>query len=65
MSALLAVLSPVLAVALLLVPGGVLFAPLLLGLLLLALVGIFGELKERTVRQHNPTMNPRRWRDGS
>ena len=51
--------------ALLLVPGGVLFAPLLLGLSLLALIGVLGGFADRSVRQRNPPMNPRGWRDRS
>jgi hypothetical protein len=53
------------AVAVLLVPGGVLFAPLLLEAALLALTGGLGGLENRTVRQHEPPMNPTGWRDGS
>jgi hypothetical protein len=51
--------------ALLAVPGGVLFAPFPLGLFLLALVGVLGGLEDRTVRQHDPVLDPRRWRNGS
>jgi hypothetical protein len=47
------------------VVGGVLFAFLFFGAFLLALVGVLAGLEDRTVRQHNPPMNPRRWRDGS
>jgi hypothetical protein len=59
MSVLVAVVSLFAALALLLVPGGVLFAPFALGLSLLALVGALGGLEDRTVRQHDPPMNPR------
>jgi hypothetical protein len=45
--------------------GGVLFAFLFFGVFLLALVGVLAGLADRNVRQHNPSMNPRRWRDGS
>jgi hypothetical protein len=45
--------------------GGVLFAFMFFGLFLLALVGVLAGLEDRTVRQHNPSMDPRRWRDGS
>jgi hypothetical protein len=62
---LIAVASLLLTAVLLLVPGGVLFAPLLLGLALLALIAVLGGLGDRSVRQHNPPMNPKRWRDGS
>jgi hypothetical protein len=65
LSSLLAVFSLFLAVALLLVPGGVLFAMLSFGLFLRGLVGVLAGLEDRTVRQHNPSMNPRGWRDGS
>jgi hypothetical protein len=43
--------------------GGVIFTPFLFGLFLLALVGVFSGLENRTVRRYNPPMNPRRWRD--
>lgn len=49
MSALLAVLSLLGSLALLLVPGGVLFVPFTLGLFLLALTGVLGGLENRTV----------------
>jgi hypothetical protein len=65
MSALVAVVSLALAVALLPVPGGVLFSPFLFGLFLLALVGVFAGLEDRSVRRHEPVLDPRRWRDGS
>jgi hypothetical protein len=63
--ALSAVLSLALSFALLLVPGGVLLVPFTLGLFLLAVTGVLGGLKNTTVHQHNPTINPRSWRDGS
>jgi hypothetical protein len=53
------------AAASLLVPGGVLLAPVLLGAALLALTGALGVLENRSVRQHDPPMNPKGWRDGS
>lgn len=62
---LIAVLSLLGAVALLLVPGGVLIASFLLGAALLALTGGLGGLENRSVRQHDPPMNPTGWRDGS
>ena len=34
-------------------------------LFLLALVAVLSGLEDRTVRQYNPSMNSRRWRDGS
>ena len=57
-----AALSLLGATASLLVPGGVLLAPLLLGAALLALTG---GLEDRSVRQHDPPMNPKGWRDRS
>jgi hypothetical protein len=54
-----AVFSLLGAVALLLVPGGVLLAPVLLGAALLALTGGLGGLEDRSVRQHDPPMNPK------
>jgi hypothetical protein len=65
MSALVAVLALVLTVALLPVPGGVLFAPFAFGLFLLSLVGVLGGLRDRKVRQHHPMLDPTRWRNGS
>ncbi len=55
----LAVLSLLGAAASLVVPGGVLLAPVLLGGALLALTGGLGGLEDRSVRQHDPQMNPR------
>jgi hypothetical protein len=60
-----AVGSLFLAVAFLPVIGGVLFALFLFGLFLLALVGVLSGVEDRTVRQHEPSMDPKRWRDGS
>jgi hypothetical protein len=54
-----------LTVATLLVMGGALFAPFLFGAFLLALVGVIGGLKNRTVRQRGPVLDPNRWRNGS
>ena len=64
-SAFVAVASLLLTVALLPVPGGVLFAMFTFGMFLLAMGGVFAGLEDRTVRQHEPPMNPRGWRDGS
>jgi hypothetical protein len=64
MSALVAVLSLFGSLALLLVPGGVLLVPFTAGAFLLALTGVLGGFGNRTVTQHDPEMNPRRWRDG-
>jgi hypothetical protein len=63
-SGVVALLSLALIVGSLIVLGGALFAPFLLGLFLLALVGVIGGLEDRTVRQRDPSMDPRRWRDG-
>ena len=60
-----AVLSLLGGAASLLVPGGVLLAPVLLGAALLALAGALGGLEDRSVRQHDPAMDPEAWRDGS
>ena len=60
-----ATLSLLGATASLLVPGGVLLAPLLLGAALLALTGGLGGLEDRSVLQHDPPMNPKGWRDRS
>ena len=65
MSAFVAVSSLFASVVLLVVPGGALIAPFSLGLSLLALVGVMGGLENRTVRQRDPEVNPRGWRDGS
>lgn len=52
------------AVALVPVIGGDLFVLFLFGLSLLAL-GIRGGLEDRAVRQHDPAMDPKKWRNGS
>jgi hypothetical protein len=66
LSSLVAVISLLLTVASLMVIGGAVFALLLfLPLFLLALLGVFAGLEDRTVRQHNPTMNGTKWRNGS
>jgi hypothetical protein len=64
LSSLTAVVSLILTVVFIPIVGGVLFAMVFFGLFLLALVGVLGGLEDRTVRQHNPSMNPREWRDG-
>jgi hypothetical protein len=45
-------------------PGGVVFAMFSFGLFLLAMLGVFAGIEDRTVRQHNPSMNPDEWRNG-
>jgi hypothetical protein len=52
------------AVAFVPVYGGILFAFILFGAFLLAVVGVIGEMEDRTVRQHNPSMDPTAWRKG-
>ena len=64
-SALIAVLSLLAAVALVPVVGGVLFGMVLIGAFFLALVGAIAGTGDRTVRQHDPSMDPRGWRNGS
>jgi hypothetical protein len=66
MSAVVAAVSLFLTVAsLLAIPVGAIFAPFLFGLFLLALVGVFGGLEDRTVRQQKPVLDRERWRNGS
>ena len=59
-----AIPSLVLTVALLPLPGGVVFAMFSFGLFLLAMLGVFAGIEDRTVRQHNPSMSPDNWRNG-
>ncbi len=66
LSALVAVVCLFLTAASLMVVGGAAFALLLFfPLFLLALLGVMAGLEDRTVQQHNPSMNGREWRDGS
>jgi hypothetical protein len=66
LSALAAVVALLLTVATLAVVGGVAFALFLFfPLFLLALVTVIAGLEDHTVRQHNPSMSPTGWRDGS
>ena len=51
-----------LAVATLLPAGGVLFTPFLLGLFLLALVGVFTRHSDRRVSRQDPTLDAKSWR---
>jgi len=62
-STVVAIGSLFLAVALTPVVGAALFVLLLLGQFLLALVAVIGGRSDRTVRQHEPSMNPRGWRE--
>ena len=52
------------AVATVPIYGAVLFGFILLGLFLLALVGVIGGQEDRTVRQHDAVADPRGWRRG-
>jgi hypothetical protein len=52
-------------VAALMVIGGAVFAVLLFGAFLFALVGLLAGSANRTVRQHNPRLDGKRWRDGA
>jgi hypothetical protein len=66
LSPLIASVSLFRAVASPLVLGGVIFALFLfVPLFLLAPLGVLAGFADRTVRQHNPPMNPRGWQDGS
>ena len=63
--ALIAVTSMFLLVATLPIYGAVLFAPFILGLFALALVGVLGDVSDRTVRRHPRESDPTAWRNGS
>jgi hypothetical protein len=63
-SSLVAIGSLFLAVAFVPVVGAALIVLLLFGVFLLALVGVFSGLENRTVRQHEPVLDGRRWREG-
>jgi hypothetical protein len=65
MYSLVAVSSLILAVAFAPVIGAALLVLLFLGLFLLAMVGVFMGVEDRTVRQHDPVLDPKRWRNGS
>ncbi|TML17197.1 MAG: hypothetical protein E6G33_03585 [Actinobacteria bacterium] len=65
MSSVLAVFSLFLAAAFVPVVGAALLVLILLGVFVLALVGVVGRLGDRTVHQHDPVLDPRGWRDGS
>jgi hypothetical protein len=67
LSALVAALSLLLTVALLPVPGGVVFAMFTFGLFMLALGGVFAGLENQTVRQRDTSADPdpKGWRDGA
>jgi hypothetical protein len=62
----LAISALFLTVASLIVIGGAVFAVFLFfPLFLLGLLGVLTGVWDRTVRQHNPTMDGRSWRNGS
>ena len=65
MSSVLAVFSLFLAAAFVPVVGAALLVLILLGVFVLALVGVLGRIGDRTVHQHDPVLDPRGWRDGS
>jgi hypothetical protein len=63
-SALVAVSALLLSIAFPLILGGVIFALFLFfPLFLLALVSLLDTVDDRTVRQHNPSADPRGWRE--
>jgi hypothetical protein len=64
MSSIVAVGSLLLAVAFVPIIGAALIPLVLLGLFLLAMVGVFSGVEDRSVRQKDPSMNPTAWRDG-
>ena len=51
--------------ALLVLPTVIFALFLFFPLSLLGLVGVLAGLENRTVRQHDPALDPRRWRDDS
>lgn len=61
-SGLIAIVSLLATIALLPVPGGVLFAPFSFGLFLLALAGTVSGASDHHVRQRSPRMDPSGWR---
>jgi hypothetical protein len=66
LSSLIAVVALFSTVASLLIIGGVVFALILFfPLFLLALIAVLASLEDRTVHQHNQSMNPGGWRNGS
>lgn len=64
LSSFLAVAALLGAVAFVPIYGGVLFAFVLFGLFLLALVGAIGGQENRAVRQHDAPTDPTGWRKG-
>jgi hypothetical protein len=43
---------------------GALISLILVGAFLLAVVGVLDGLEDHTVRQHDPSMDPKGWRNG-
>jgi hypothetical protein len=64
-SGLLALLSLLVTIVLLPVPGGVLFAPFSFGLFLLSLAGAVDGASDHRVRQRDPRVDPTAWRRSS
>src|SRR5262245_41749199 len=64
MSALVSILALLGAMALVPVIGAVLFSAVLFGGAVLALVGVFSGVEDRTVEQRDPVLDPVRWRRG-
>jgi hypothetical protein len=64
-SSFIAVGSLFLAVAFVPVIGAALIVLLLLGVFLLALVGVFSGMDDRTVRQHDAVLDGSKWRRSS
>lgn len=59
----LATAALLLTIASLIPIGGVIFTPFLLGLFLIALVGVVSDHGDRTVRRQGPTLDGRAWRN--
>jgi hypothetical protein len=53
------------AASLLVIGGAILALFVFFPLFLLGLVGVIARQPDRTVSQHNPSMNPRQWRENS
>ena len=53
------------AASLIVIGGAILALFVFFPLFLLGLSGVIGGLDDRTVRQRNPSMNPREWRESS
>jgi hypothetical protein len=64
MSALVSILALLGAMAMVPLIGAVLISAVLVGLSLLALVGVFSGVEDRRVEQHDPALDPVGWRRG-